>query len=174
MKKFLAVLVAFTVLFNVTPGFANVLDSREVVDSKLSEPAGSNWVTGEGRHDLFIKWASSDNYVKKSIGMFHRGLSNTAAGWTELFLQPYRWSKNSPVLVGQVYGLLAGVTWAVLRTTSGALDVATFWIPGFRGVPLTKPVLGLHAVHEYETIEDPTSYNDSVSKAGFYWGSSDE
>jgi len=167
MKKALALMLAIALVFSATPGFANVLDKQDVVNNTKMEPAGSNWVTGEGRHDLFIKWASSDNYFAKATGMLHRGISNVAGGPFELFLQPYRYSKNSPIVIGQFYGLLAGITWATLRTASGALDLATFLVPWFYGVPLTKPVLGLHTVHEYEVIEDAVAYNESVTKRGF-------
>ena len=130
----------------------------------IKEPANVSWATGKGRKDFALKWAVDDNYLKKTPGMFLRGFSNAAFGWVEVLTQPIRWSKNAPLGVGTLTGVIVGPTMAVLRTTSGALDIGTCWLPFWHGVPMSKPALCLHDVHNYETVEDVNAYNQEVKR----------
>jgi hypothetical protein len=60
-----------------------------------------------------------------------------------------------------------GPTVGVLRTTSGVVDIGTCWVPFWHGVPMKKPVLGLHDVHNYGEIEDVDAYNQSTKRYFF-------
>lgn len=131
------------------------------------EPARVDWVTGKGRKDGVLEWAVDDNYLKKTAGMFGRGFSNVSFGWADVITHPFRWSKNAPLGLGTVMGLVMGPFVAVLRTTSGALDIATCWLPFWHGIPMKKQVLGLHDVANYGTIEDVDVY-DAQTKRYFF------
>src|SRR3989344_2731980 len=131
------------------------------------EPATVNWVTGRGRKDGILEWAVDDNYLKKTPGMFFRGFSNTAFGWVDILTHPFRWSKNAPLGVGTLFGLVMGPTVATLRTSSGVVDLSTCWVPFWHGVPMKKQVLGLHDVHNYGTLEDVDQYNHETKRFFF-------
>ena len=167
VNKYLALVLVLTLAFPFM-GYANVLSgSTGEVDTQLKHVGSTDWDTGRGRHDAVVRWAAGDSYYLKTVGMFGRGVSNTVAGWSEFFLQPIRWSKNSPVVVGQVNGLAMGLLMGTLRTLSGVVDITTCWIPWWRGIPMGKPALGLKDVHEFKTIEDPEAYNQSTKKSFF-------
>ncbi len=55
------------------------------------------------------------------------GICNTAFGWTEIFFRP-----GKVVAEGgnPIVGFFRGIGNAVTRTGIGAVEVATFWIPG--------------------------------------------
>lgn len=163
MKKVILFVLA-VMLMLPAPSQANVLNDAGNVDINQKHVKSTDWNTGKGRHDAIVRWAAKDNYFAKGAGMFGRGFSNLAFGWVEVFKQPINWSKNSILGVGQVQGLVMGVTMGTLRTASGALDIATFWVPYWYGVPMGKPALGLKDVHEFEVIEDAEAYDLSTKR----------
>jgi putative exosortase-associated protein (TIGR04073 family) len=181
MQKWIAVLCAMSMLIAPYALFADdegvgtkppeYLTKKEYVDTTgdTKEPASFDWTTGKGRKDWVLKWAVDDNYLKKTPGMFLRGVENVALGWTEILTQPFRWPKNSPFVTGLLSGLIMGPVNAVLRTSSGALDIATCWVPFWHGLPMRKPVLGLHDVHNYGTLEDVPSYDHQTKRRMFNW-----
>lgn len=171
MKKAIFLMLAVLMALPAS-GFANILENGEI-SKKHAHVGSTDWNTGKGRHDAVVRWAASDSYVKKSVGMLGRGISNVGSGWSELIIQPYNWSKNSVVIVGQAQGVVMGATMATLRTLSGALDVATFWVPVWRGIPMGKPALGLNDVHEFEVIEDAEAYDASTKRYFFEEGYDD-
>ncbi|MDP3733175.1 MAG: hypothetical protein Q8Q91_01405 [Candidatus Daviesbacteria bacterium] len=69
----------------------------------------------------------SSDYGTATGSKLVRGVANTAFGWTEIFFRPGK-------LISQgdhpVVAVLKGLGNAVARTTVGALEVATCWIPG--------------------------------------------
>ncbi|OGX04880.1 MAG: hypothetical protein A3G87_04480 [Omnitrophica bacterium RIFCSPLOWO2_12_FULL_50_11] len=147
------------------------LTPSDYVDAtnRIKEPASFDWSTGKGRKDWAIRWAVDDNYLKKSTGMIFRGFSNAAFGWVEILTHPFRWSTNAPLGSGYVTGLIMGPIVATLRTASGVIDLGTFWIPWWHGIPMPKPVLGLHDVHHYGTIEDVGDYDHKTKRYFFNW-----
>ena len=151
------------------------LNKKGYVDNTnfIKEPATVDWVTGKGRKDGVLEWAVDDNYLKKVPGMFGRGFSNVTFGWADIITHPFRWSKNAPLGLGTVMGLVMGPIVGTLRTTSGVVDIATCWIPFWHGVPMKKQVLGLHDVANYGTIEDVAQY-DHKTKRYFFNKLSDE
>ena len=95
----------------------------------IKEAASVDWVTGKGRKDGVLRWAVDDNYLKKVPGMFGRGISNVSFGWVDAFTGPIYWSKDAPLGLGIFMGIVMGPLVAILRTTSGAIDIAigNYW-----------------------------------------------
>ena len=184
MKKLLSVAIVLAIILAPIVAYAD--DAAEAVAGKptevlqkgyvapmLKEPATVDWSTGKGRKDGVLEWAVADNYLKKTPGMFLRGFSNAGFGWAEVITHPLRWTRNAPLGVGTLTGLIVGPVMATLRTSSGALDIATCWVPFWHGVPMPKPALGLHDVHNYGTVDDVDQYNHQVKRYLFN-GNSDE
>lgn len=69
----------------------------------------------------------STDYGTATGSKLVRGVANVAFGWTELFFRPGK-------LIAQgdhpVVAVLKGIGNSVARTTVGALEVATCWVPG--------------------------------------------
>ena len=82
--------------------------------------------------------AKSDQYGKKVGGMLGRGLVNAATCFVDLIVQTVNGTKEGPPFVGTLTGLGGGLACTALRATSGVLDIATFWVPGFNGLPVSR------------------------------------
>ena len=82
--------------------------------------------------------AKSEKYGTKVGGMLGRGLINAATCFVDLIQQTVEGTKNGPPFVGSLTDLGGGIGCTALRATSGVLDVATFWVPGFNGIPVGK------------------------------------
>ena len=82
--------------------------------------------------------AKSPDYGTKVGGMLGRGLVNVATCFVDLIVQTVNGTKDGPPFVGTMTGLGGGLGCTALRVTSGALDVLTFWVPGFNGAPVSK------------------------------------
>ena len=82
--------------------------------------------------------AKSDQYGKKAGGMLGRGLINAATCFVDLIVQTVHGTQDGPPFIGTLTGLGGGLGCTALRATSGVLDVATFWVPGFNGIPVSK------------------------------------
>lgn len=60
------------------------------------------------------------------------GVANVTTGWVELPKNIILWSqKENSLLIGLPEGVLRGIVHTASRTGSGALDIATFWLPTF-------------------------------------------
>lgn len=82
--------------------------------------------------------ANSEQYGKKAGGMLGRGLINAATCFVDVIVQTVNGTKEGPPFVGTLTGLGGGIGCTALRATSGVLDVATFWVPGFNGIPVGR------------------------------------
>ncbi len=82
--------------------------------------------------------AKSDKYGKKAGGMLGRGLLNAVTCFVDIIVQTVNGTQDGPPFVGTLTGLGGGIACTALRATSGVLDVATFWVPGFNGIPVSK------------------------------------
>ena len=82
--------------------------------------------------------AESDQYGKKAGGQLGRGLLNVATCFVDIITQTVDGTKHGTPFVGTLTGLGGGLACGALRVTSGALDVVTFWVPGFNGIPVSK------------------------------------
>lgn len=60
------------------------------------------------------------------------GVANVTTGWMELPKNIILWNqKENSILVGLPEGVVRGIVHTASRTGSGALDLATFWLPTF-------------------------------------------
>ena len=77
--------------------------------------------------------AESPVYGRKFGGMLGRGLINLSTCFVDLLVNVVQETRTGPPLVGTLVGLGKGVGCTTLRALSGAVDVTTFWVPGFNG-----------------------------------------
>lgn len=110
MKKVLAVSVLFCFIFSMTAQAKDV------------------W-----------QMAESPKYGEKAGGMLGRGLLNAVTCFVDIPVQTVKGAQESkPEFIGAVGGFAKGTVCTVLRAASGVIDVATFWIPGFNGLPVSR------------------------------------
>lgn len=95
-------------------------------------------VTFAAQGETIWEMANSDQYGKKAGGMFGRGLLNAATCFVDVIVQTVNGTQDGPPFVGTLTGLGGGIACTALRATSGVLDVGTFWVPGFNGIPVSK------------------------------------
>jgi len=82
--------------------------------------------------------ANSEVYGTKAGGMLGRGLLNAVTCFVDVLVHTVEGTKEGPPLVGTLTGLGSGIGCTALRAVSGVLDVATFWVPGFNGFPVSR------------------------------------
>lgn len=82
--------------------------------------------------------AKSDKYGTKVQGMLGRGLLNVATCFVDLIQHTVEGTQDGPPFVGTLTGLGSGIGCSALRVSSGALDVVSFWVPEFNGIPVSK------------------------------------
>ena len=88
--------------------------------------------------DSVWEMANSPEYGKKVGGMLGRGVINVATCFMDLIVQTVEGTQDGPPFVGTMTGLGGGLGCSALRVTSGALDVLTFWVPDFNGIPVGR------------------------------------
>ena len=81
--------------------------------------------------------AESPEYGRKFGGMLGRGLINVATCFVDVLVNVVNETRNGPPLVGTLVGVGKGLGCGTLRILSGAVDVTTFWVPGFNGFPVS-------------------------------------
>src|SRR3989338_11713040 len=81
--------------------------------------------------------AESQQYRRKMGGMIGRGLLNGATCFVDVIVNVVNETKAGPPVVGTLTGVAKGVGCGVLRLGSGAVDLVTFWVPGFNGFPVS-------------------------------------
>ena len=81
--------------------------------------------------------AESPSYGRKAGGMIGRGLLNAATCFVDILVNVVNETKAGPPFVGTLTGIAKGAGCGVLRLGSGIIDVATFWVPGFNGAPVS-------------------------------------
>ena len=96
----------------------------------LAQPA---WAARTRMHDL----AESPVYKEKMGGMIGRGLLNIVTSPVDLLVNTVNETKAGPPVIGTLTGLGKGIGCGVFRLGSGAVDVVTFWVPGFNGFPVS-------------------------------------
>lgn len=82
--------------------------------------------------------AKSDEYGRKAGGMLGRGFLNVGSCFVDLIVQTVEKTQQGPPVVGTLTGIGGGAACTILRAGSGIVDVATFWIPDFNGVPVSR------------------------------------
>ncbi len=125
----------------------------------LQQPA---WAARTAVHEA----AESQEYGRKFGGMIGRGLLNAATCFVDVIVNIVNETKAGPPVVGTLTGVAKGAGCGVLRLGSGALDLVTFWVPGFNGFPVsdsyedcfaTTGSTKLAAPMGYESVETTTS-----------------
>ncbi len=91
------------------------------------------WATRLTVHEA----AESQQYGRKAGGMIGRGLLNVVTCPVDLIVNTVNETKAGPPFIGTLTGLAKGTGCGILRLGSGALDVVTFWVPGFNGFPVS-------------------------------------
>ncbi len=75
---------------------------------------------------------TTDVYFSRAGIKILGGVANVATGWMELPKNISIWNqKNNNILSDFTEGVLWGVVHTAGRTASGAVDLATFWLPTF-------------------------------------------
>ena len=81
--------------------------------------------------------AESPQYGRKAGGMIGRGALNVVTSFVDVIVNVVNETKAGPPFVGTLTGVAKGVGCGVLRLGSGAVDIVTFWVPGFNGFPVS-------------------------------------
>ena len=103
-----------------------------------SQPA---WAARLRVHEM----AESPQYGRKAGGMLGRGLLNVVTSPVDILVNTVNETKSGPPMVGTLTGLGKGLGCGVLRLGSGAVDVVTFWVPGFNGFPISDSYVNCFA-----------------------------
>ena len=104
-----------------------------IVAALLVVGAQPAWAARLRIHEM----AESPQYGRKAGGMLGRGLLNVVTSPVDLLVNTVNETKAGPPFVGTLTGLGKGLGCGVLRLGSGAVDVVTFWVPGFNGFPVS-------------------------------------
>ena len=81
--------------------------------------------------------AESQEYGRKFGGMIGRGALNAVTCFVDPIVNIVNETKAGPPVVGTLTGVAKGLGCGVLRLGSGAVDLVTFWVPGFNGFPVS-------------------------------------
>lgn len=96
----------------------------------VSQPV---WAARTQIHDA----AESSQYGRKAGGMLGRGLLNVTTSFVDVLVNLVNETKAGPPFVGTLTGIAKGTGCTILRAGSGAVDLVTFWVPGFNGFPVS-------------------------------------
>ncbi len=81
--------------------------------------------------------AESPSYGRKFGGMIGRGVLNVTTSFVDIIVNLVNETRSGPPLVGTLTGVAKGTGCGILRLGSGAVDLVTFWVPGFNGFPVS-------------------------------------
>ncbi len=84
-------------------------------------------------HADVCTWAESKTWSVSAPGKLTRGVFNTALGWTNLFVQPFKGD-------GFMNGFGKGLSDMFVRTFQGVGEILLFWLPPVPEEPLTECV----------------------------------
>ena len=91
------------------------------------------WAVRTTAHQM----AESPIYKEKAGGMIGRGAINVVTSFVDTLVNVVNETKAGPPFIGTLVGVVKGVSCSVLRVGSGAVDLVTFWVPGFNGFPVS-------------------------------------
>lgn len=91
------------------------------------------WAMRTVAHDA----AESPEYKRKLGGMIGRGVLNVVTCFVDPIVNIVNETKAGPPFVGTLTGVGKGLGCGLLRLGSGAVDLVTFWVPGFNGFPVS-------------------------------------
>ena len=101
--------------------------------------------------------AQSDLYKEKTGGMLGRGLVNVATSPVDIFVQTVNRTKTDAPLIGTLTGMAGGLGCTALRASSGIVDVALFWVPGFNGFPVNRSYDNCLEETEAPAVQEPVA-----------------
>ena len=104
--------------------------------------------------------AESQRYGQKFGGMIGRGALNVLTSPVDVITNVVTETKNGPPFVGTMTGVGKGLGCGVLRLGSGAVDLVTFWVPGFNGFPVSDQY-GNCLASDAAVVEEPLPAGDS-------------
>ena len=122
----------------------------------LQPPA---WAARLQVHDA----AESQQYGRKFGGMIGRGLLNAATCFVDVIVNVVNDTKAGPPVVGTLTGVAKGAGCGVLRLGSGAVDLVTFWVPGFNGFPVSDSYENCFATSPSTAGEMPPAHGQPPS-----------
>lgn len=102
--------------------------------------------------------AQSEAYKEKTGGMLGRGLLNAATSPVDIFVQTVKKTESGPPLLGTLTGMAGGLGCTALRASSGIVDVALFWVPGFNGFPVSRSYENCLEEASEEPAQAPMSF----------------
>ena len=114
----------------------------------------SAWAARTAIHEA----AESEQYGRKAGGMIGRGLLNASTCFMDILVNTVNDTRSGPPFVGTLTGVAKGVGCGVLRLGSGIVDVATFWVPGFNGFPVSDSYDNCVAVSASSLSAVPASF----------------
>lgn len=108
--------------------------------------------------------AQSDVYKEKIGGMLGRGILNAATSPVDIFVQTVNKTKTETPLIGTLTGMAGGLGCTALRASSGIVDVALFWVPGFNGFPVSRSYDNCleESTDAKEEVQAPAVYQPTV------------
>jgi putative exosortase-associated protein (TIGR04073 family) len=110
--------------------------------------------------------AESQDYGRKFGGMIGRGLLNAATCFVDVIVNVVNETKSGPALVGTLTGVAKGTGCGALRLGSGAVDLVTFWVPGFNGFPVSDSYENCFAVSPPSvSVQEPTTVYTSPTSS---------
>lgn len=101
--------------------------------------------------------AQSDVYKEKLGGMLGRGFINVATSPVDIFVQTVNRTKTDAPLIGTLTGMAGGLGCTALRASSGIVDVALFWVPGFNGFPVNRSYDNCLEETEAPAVQEPVA-----------------
>lgn len=107
----------------------------------VGQPA---WAARTSVHEA----AESPDYGRKFGGMIGRGALNVVTCFVDVIVNVVNETKAGPPVVGTLTGVAKGTGCGILRVGSGAVDLVTFWVPGFNGFPVSDSYDNCFAVGE--------------------------
>ena len=107
--------------------------------------------------------AESMQYGRKFGGMIGRGLLNAVTCFVDVIVNVVNETKSGPPFVGTLTGVAKGAGCGVLRLGSGAVDLVTFWVPGFNGFPVSDSYENCLAASMAAAEVFPPSYGQPAS-----------
>ena len=106
--------------------------------------------------------AESERYGRKFGGMIGRGALNVVTSPVDLIVNVVNETKAGPPFVGTLTGLGKGIGCGTLRLGSGAVDLVTFWVPGFNGFPVSDSYEDCLEMNPSTAEEMPSGYPSSA------------
>jgi putative exosortase-associated protein (TIGR04073 family) len=94
--------------------------------------------------------------------MIGRGALNVVTSPVDVIVNVVNETKAGPPFVGTLSGLGKGLGCGTLRLGSGAVDLVTFWVPGFNGFPVSDSYEDCLEMNPSTSGEMPSGYPSST------------